>query len=322
MLKNPSTSNSKTLRPYRAFPFTLLTVLLFSCKQQLEKTTDAKDRNNTLQGVIDTSVATIDNDTLRKIATELSILKHKKARMLRELQSLSKEEGNQLYASYRNGDTLQINNINELLFNVLDNYYSFYNEKQKNFVFPKAIINQVKLINTSDLEIWDVGEGMAEIRYKPDYYYKLFKGRVTPDYEYYLKKEAEEESVLYIDDASLAISFKELSDRILTWERFLKEYPNSALTAVATKRYQDYVMMYIGGLDNSETINWSDRTIYNENLKEFKRFMTKNPNSNTTRILSFFLANFEKLESREMFDALLKKELHIPEQKETAETTP
>jgi hypothetical protein len=169
----------------------------------------------------------------------------------------------------------------------------------------------VDLFKNTELEFWEIGEGFVEIRYKPYHYYNIFKGKVTDDYEYFLKNEAKENTVLYSADAGILISPKEVGNRVLTWEKFIEQYPKSPLLEQATTLYQEYCYDYLMGMENTRTIDYSEGRLESENKSEFKRFMSKNPNSRTTKIIKAFLTQVEANSDYEELDKWVKKELNI-----------
>ena len=62
----------------------------------------------------------------------------------------------------------------------------------------------------------------------------MFKDYVTDDYKEYLKIWAKDNKKLYQADAGLLVSFEEIGERIVTWESFLNQYPDSKLNIKVT----------------------------------------------------------------------------------------
>lgn len=293
----------------------LVPVLLISCKKEEEKPLDNSTEIVYSETAIDTFKGVKNGDTLQKIKNTIKILSALKNNALKDLNQASREDGNRIYEDYRKAAEIEVGKLNDLQGDFLANYYNYYEDKKKDFVFPTPLNLQVNAVKEGGLEYWEVGEGYAEIRFKANHYYNLFKGKVTEDYEYYLKTEAKEESVLAFADAAVIISLEELGERVLSWEKFMHDYPASALLSKATNNYQWYGWVYLFGLDNTSTIEFSDGTMYEENRKEFKRFIAQNPNSHFAGIVKLFLAKFDKAPSHDELRKFVNKELNIDPKK-------
>jgi hypothetical protein len=207
-------------------------------------------------------------------------------------KTTSKTQGNEIYEEYLENMGNRIKNFNELEADLLSVYTNYYEHEKDQYVFPDSLQQHVDLFKNTELEFWEIGEGFVEIRYKPYHYYTIFKGKVTEDYEYFIENEAKENTVLYSADAGILISPKELGDRVLTWEKFIAQYPKSSLLDSATILYQEYCYDYLMGQENTRTIDYSEGNLEPENKSEFKRFMSKNPKSPTTKIIKAFLIEY------------------------------
>lgn len=231
-------------------------------------------------------------------------------------KATTKTQGNEIYEEYRENIESRIETINELEGDFLANYANYYEHENDRYVFPDSIQKRVDLLKGTDLELWEVGEGYAEIRFKPYHYYSMFKGKVTDDYEYYLRTEAKENTVLYSADAGLLISFEDLGTRVLSWEKFITDYPKSALLERAVKKYQEYGYIYLMGLENTTTFDYENGSLEDDSKKEFKRFIAKNPNSNFAQIIKRLLAKVKENASYEELEEFTQKELNIVVEKE------
>lgn len=287
--------------------------LLISCKKENGKNPAEGKAKGVVysEATVDTTSGTTVEDTLQKVDGVLFTMETFKEHTLGKLKKATKQQANEEYETYRENAERAVEYINKLEFRLLENYDSYYDQKKKAFVFPEPVNKHVDLIKNSDLEFWEVGEGFAEIRFKPYHYYNLFKGKVTEDYENYLRIEAKENTVLFAADAGLNISFKELGDYLLNWEKFLKAYPESALLEKARSHYQDYGYTYLMGMDNTPTFEFSDGKLYNDNRREFKRFIAQNPDSDFTRIVKAFLAKFDQKATFDELQQFARKELNI-----------
>ena len=204
-----------------------------------------------------------------------------KNEMLEKLKTLNKEEADELYEQYLESNNIILENLNiehdKLLsggiYNNEDNSENFTDEEWK-------IAN--KFLNKYDLELWYLARGTCIIKEVPDFYYKTFKDYVTDDYKEYLKITSKENEEHYVADSGLCITLEELGDRIVTWENFLKKYPNSKLNDkvnnICNSYRRDYILGVPGGIYD-----------YKESAEEYNRFIKKYPDSPTTELLGYYL---------------------------------
>ncbi|MDP5202143.1 hypothetical protein [Flavobacterium sp. DG2-3] len=260
-------------------------VLLSSCKQTENKSladkTEVKKDSTKVQNSVQT--ASSDSDLLQ-------LFTKRKNEVVLQLKSLpNKEAANALYEKYfeQNGNLLQ--QIAGKETGILE---KFYNEDEAD---KKAVELLGENLSKHQLRYWEIGEGYVEIEPLPDFYYKIFKDYVTDDYKDYLQLKSEENKTLYSADAGLAISFKDLGDRIISWENFMAKYPNSKLNPSVKEEYKNYQMDYLIGQDNTPTRERAteESYIYPENIQEFNRFLKKHPKSATAPLVHLFMENFK-----------------------------
>lgn len=195
----------------------------------------------------------------------------------------SPEQNNQLYVDYTKIRSKYIECLSGNLGKILDEYINYYDPERNGYKFPENIKKVIADLKTADLKFVEVGEGYTEIWSVPKHYYSLFKNKVTPDYNTYLEQLSNESESLYSADAGITISWKELGDRVIFWEDFIKKYPNSSLVNKAKETYDDYLYDYLFGMDNTPTFEYSTGVLYDENKEEFKRIIKKYPKSNVTQ---------------------------------------
>ena len=64
-------------------------------------------------------------------------------------------------------------------------------------------------------------------------------------------------------------------------------------------------------MENTRTIDYSNGNLEGENEAEFNRFMRKNPQSRTTKIIKAFLKQVDANPDYEELDKWVKKQLNI-----------
>lgn len=277
--------------------FTVITfgVLLSSCKQTDKPVSDKKEISND-------SIKTEQSIETAQSELELTELFSKnKNEVILKLKSLSDKEANALYEKYFEENGYLIGKIAEKETKVLDNFYSDNEADKKN----------VKLLEEDfakhQLKIEEVGEGYVEVTTTNDFYYNLFKDYVTKDYKDFLYLKSEENKTMYSGDAALAISFKDLGDRIISWENFMTKYPDSKLIKAVKEDHKRYQMDYLIGMDNTPTVERAgeENYIYPENIQEFDRFLKKYPKSPTVHLIHLLKENFK---NEKLYDILTSEQ--------------
>jgi hypothetical protein len=268
-------------------------ILLSSCKQTANESVSGKTeiKKDSIKVEDATKIEQSDSNLLEQFSKN-------KNEVVLQLKSLpNKEAANALYEKYFEENSTLLQQIAAKESGVLD---KFYNEDEAD---KKAIKLLGEKLSKHQLQYWEIGEGYVEIEPLNDFYYKIFKNYVTDDYKDYLYLKSEENKSLYSADAGLVISFKDLGDRIISWENFMTKYPNSKLITSVKEEYKNYQMDYLVGQDNTPTAERSsdEKYIYPENIQEFNRFLKKYPKSPTVPLINLFLENFK---SESIFDIL------------------
>ena len=240
-------------------------------------------------------------DLFEKFATD-------KKETMEKLKSLNKEEANNLYEEYQAQNNHTLYDIEDALAGFLD---SIYNDTNGENFTDKDWSDANKILNKYDLELWDIGEGMVTIRELPHLYYDIFKAYVTDDYKEYLKIWAKDNEKLYQADAGLLVSFEEIGERIVTWESFLNQYPDTKLNIKVTALLNSYREDYLLGMDNTPTLDGGydniPVTVDEVAKKEYDRFMKKYPNSPTVELIKYLLENYQ---NNNIYDLIRKKILN------------
>ena len=204
-----------------------------------------------------------------------------KDEILEKLKTLDKEEANEFYKKSRETNDIILEKINR----------EHDNLSAKNFTDEKWDIAN-KFLKKYDLELFYIENDEVIIGECSDFYYKTFKDYVTEDYKEFLKIISDENMrVDHSINSPMSISLEEVANRIIARENFLEKYPNSKLSEyihdLCNEYRRDYLYLYPDIVPD-----------YKENLKEYKRFQEKYPNSPTTELIGYYLVelntdNFE-----------------------------
>ncbi|WP_426278296.1 hypothetical protein ACN9MN_02975 [Chryseobacterium sp. S-02] len=265
----------------------ILLVSIFSCKKEASKTSQEKIEKDTIS-IVETKedlFKPIDTTCSSKNKTEdyIETLQWYKQKTEKEIAQNSPEQNDKLYEAYSKIREKYIVCLSETLGKVLEEYVNYYDSESNSYKFPENIRKLSAELKKGSLEFREVGEGYTEIWSVPDHYFSVFKNRVTPDYNTYIEQLSKESESLYSADAGLVISWKELGERTIFWENFIKKYPKSPLISGVKVMYNSYLYDYLFGMDNTPTHEHSDGTLYDENRQEFNRIIKKYPNSNVAK---------------------------------------
>ena len=236
-----------------------------------------------------------------------------KKSVIERLKTSNPEEADKIYNDYLKISQLIIENINTEHLDFLNN---IYNEDSEYYFTEKDWETANKFLNNYDLEIIDLAETEVKIMEVPNYYYNIFKDYVTDDYKEYLEITSKENKEPYYTDGSILVPYDKIADRLLTWENFLKKYPNSDLAEIANEKCNIYRRIYILGSDNSPTREggWENNELFyipENNLKEFNRFIEKYPDSPTVELIKYYLENYKNKDVDTMLNEKIDKEFYL-----------
>lgn len=236
-----------------------------------------------------------------------------KKSVIERLKTSNPEEADKIYNDYLKISQLIIENINTEHLDFLNN---IYNEDSEYYFTERDWKTANKFLNNYDLEIFDLAETEVKIIEVPNYYYNIFKNYVTDDYKEYLKITSKENEELYYTDGSILVPYDKIADRLLTWENFLKKYPNSDLAEIANEKCNIYRRIYILGSDNAPTREggWENNELFyipENNLKEFNRFIEKYPDSPTVELVKFYLENYKNKDVETLLNEKIDKEFYL-----------
>ena len=236
-----------------------------------------------------------------------------KKSVIERLKTSKPEEANEIYNDYLKISQLIIENINTEHLDFLNN---IYNEDSEYYFTEKDWKTANKFLNNYDLEIFDLAETEVSIIEVPNYYYNIFKDYVTDDYREYLEITSKENEELYYTDGSILVSYNKIADGLLTWENFLKKYPNSDLAEKANEECNTYRRIYILGSYNSPTREggWENSELFyipENNLKEFNRFIEKYPDSPTVELIKYYLENYKNKDVETLLNEKIDKEFYL-----------
>ena len=230
-----------------------------------------------------------------KLFEEFKMIKEETSEVLK---NSTQEEANKMYKDYLEDNNKILEKINENDYTMLDN--AFYIGEGD--IDKEKLNKQNKFLDNYGLEVVEIEEGFM-LTEKKDFYYNIFKNYVSDDYREFLKLDSEDIDYLgYID--SVYEHPEILENGLISWENFLKKYPDSELKSQANSIYSDYQYDYINPLLSDSIKEALKNGKTNEVLKQYNNFIKKYPNSPTTEIIKYYLENYREEDIREL---ILKK---------------
>ncbi|WP_303065244.1 hypothetical protein [Alysiella sp.] len=217
---------------------------------------------------------------------------------LAKLKNLSPVQADQFYIEYRKQviTALEAINAQEQLF--LDDFlndanwdYDAISRQSKPSANMQKHINH---LNEYGLRYEDLGGGVAAIVPKVGIETELFATKTTSEYRDFILQQDRESTLVDSMDGAVVVSWRELADRAAAWERFVQNYPNSALLDEAEQKFQWNTYLFLFGLDNTpvEAVEYDEpeaeqlRQFYREIEAEWARYEQHYPRSRIVPMLA------------------------------------
>ncbi len=145
------------------------------------------------------------------------------------------------------------------------------------------IRNLVKQTNSSGFVIIK-REGSFYFDENADFLYQRFSKYLSVSLRDFLNLRRQEAAEGFAEDAGLTISFAKIGERIINWENYLNNYPNSPLKELANYHYQLYLGTFLFGIDNTEV--FERKRLKPEIRKVYESFITKNIKTKSGNLIS------------------------------------
>ena len=266
---------------------------LAACQNKLSKQTDKniQDIDNIKQETnVDSIKQNAKLDSVKQVLAQttdpLKRIKLHQQIIDIKIEGTSPEERCQLFDDYSTEVQKELNKINEREFYYTENYYSFRIDDDGNEIEPHDSIKKKELFyKKAGIDIIDLGEGIVELTLQTKFYTKYVKQlpKYYQDY-WYLRKDAEN----IAPDASLIISWRELSNLLARYEAYVKRYPTQK--ELFCRLQDDYKFLqsaFLFGVDNTSTVDVD--SVDKEVKEEWKRFIKTYPDSPTTPFIKEML---------------------------------
>lgn len=134
------------------------------------------------------------------------------------------------------------------------------------------------------------GEGMFTYRRQPNYLVDVFSKALTADQKEFLTRMAKDNQDIFYNDGALAVSWKELTERALFWEKFIQKYPKSHFIGDAKLLFNEYRYFIFFGLDNTPVSDeYAPNTWFDKDALEQIRFLSTQNQSSLAKPAQQFL---------------------------------
>ena len=303
---------SRNLHPGKIiFVHFLLISVFLACNNEPQSSGNKTSGNNSAQA---DPVAKKEPD-VPELSTEQYVtnLVNRREAIKKQLPGISHATAVQLYQSLVLYMDTVITGITKNEGNWLVEYVNYYDEKKKVIVLPVTIQSRVDLLATAGLEPWPIGEGMTDLRTVPRFYTDIFQSSLPADYRQFLGIRADEDTILYSADAGIIIPLEMVGERVLNWERFLANFPNSVFWGEARDHFQRYLRDYLLGEDNTPSFSAIDDTksLLPDNRKEYLLFLERYGNTTAAGTVRWFIEKLENEKSLPEFKRKLIREIDL-----------
>jgi len=134
------------------------------------------------------------------------------------------------------------------------------------------------------------GEGMFTYRRQPNYLVDVFSKALTADQKEFLTRMAKDNQDIFYNDGALAVSWKELTERALFWEKFIQKYPKSHFISDAKLLFNEYRYFIFFGLDNTPVSDeYAPNTWFDKDALEQIQFLSTQNQSSLAKPAQQFL---------------------------------
>jgi hypothetical protein len=138
-------------------------------------------------------------------------------------------------------------------------------------------------------------EGNFYVDALPDYLYENFSQYVSPSIKEFLRLRKDELAAGFSEDAGLVISFEELGERVINWEKFIDKFPDSPFIGGARSFWDLYVSTLLSGMDNSRIFNFEDNKLRPEVKQVYNALIDTYPRTRSGKLVAKF---YKFLEAR------------------------
>ncbi|REC50002.1 hypothetical protein DRF67_00190 [Chryseobacterium pennipullorum] len=283
----------------------LLSAIAVSCKKETAVSEEQPIRNSVAKNEtkenqykpIDTACS-----PNNKMEDYIMALQWYSNKINKEMAGNSPEQNTKVYDDYIKIREKYTDCLNISQTEILDKYIDYHTNEPGTGHLPDNIKKMAAELNKAGLEFREMGEGLTEIHSLPGYYESVFKNKVTPDYQAYISLMAKDDQENYAVNGGLLITWEELGERLIAWEKFISQYPKSPLIKAAKNKYHDYLLDYLLGMDSDRIYDSEAGVIYEDKKEAYNTLIRKYPNSSTAKKTKELIAAYDANVPAEQID--------------------
>lgn len=195
------------------------------------------------------------------------------------LSKMSFEEIDAAYISFREFYYNEINQYNEQLETLYPDMLERMNEPDDKEM--KELMAMLQLCGSELLQ----SEGFFYVDQRYDYFKSIFSEHASSEMKEYLEIRSKELKEGFSEDAGLLITFEQLYDRVVVWEKFLADNPEFILNEEVKGMLSMYLSTLMTGMDNSPAFDYETGKLLTELQFIYSKAIQKNDNRNSTKVL-------------------------------------
>lgn len=169
----------------------------------------------------------------------------------------------------------------------------------------REIKNFVQQISDGGL-ILTASEGGFYLSENPDFLYNRFSQYLSPSLQAFLQLRRQETAEGFIGNNGLEIPFAKIGERVIKWEKYNDQYPDSPLGELADYQYQMYLGVFLFGIDTSKV--FEDKQLKPEIRKVYENFEQLYADTKTANLISRY---YDVLSANDFkYNEVVEKFLH------------
>jgi len=260
--------------------FVVLPFVFFSCE------------NGTLfnkQSTEDNSISNSPNFELQNKKSQEIIkeIEDKQLMLKTKLKKAKRKDVDKLYDEY----SKLLNTLILKLDSYENNSLTEYN-KWENQITPDSIKKKMELYDKLQIKIIENNDGSYNLKYVPGFYYEMFKSKASNELRDYLKIATSQRKEPIVVNGKISQDWSQMSARLIVWENYLKQYPNSAYKSYAKEKYLELIQLYLFGNKNNPSFSIDTKKIEPSIEQEYMNTIKKHGKSKTAILTKTFLDYF------------------------------
>lgn len=181
-----------------------------------------------------------------------------------------------------------------------------YLNKPSSLQKDPEIRNLVQQTNSSGF-VLKMRQGSFYFDENSDFLYNRFSKYLSVSLRDFLNLRRQETAEGFTEGAKLQISFAKIGERIIDWENYLNEYPDSPLKELAIYHYQLYLSTFLFGIDDTKVFERKSlkpeiKKVYEDFQLRFAKTRSGNLISRYYKVLRAYDFKYTKAAEKFLYD--------------------